>query len=162
AIEGRIRHAAGEIRRKSDLVAAGADLNGDRGCRRRGENRDGDGLASGHDFRLCCASEAGFGRQDAIHVIGKAASCCIYRSLPALFPSRRPKRTSPAWTGQGGEIAMMDAPRSPPAGPFTRAPLPRRFCNLDRLLHAMKARSLDGVVATAPWNVFYLTGFNGI
>jgi len=56
----------------------------------------------------------------------------------------------------------MDAPRSPPAGPFTRAPLPRRFCNLDRLLHAMKSRSLDGIVATAPWNVFYLTGFNGI
>jgi hypothetical protein len=26
----------------------------------------------------------------------------------------------------------------------------------------MKARGLDGIVATAPWNVFYLTGFNGI
>jgi Xaa-Pro dipeptidase len=56
---------------------------------------------------------------------------------------------------------MMDTPR-PSAGPFARAALPRRFCNLDRLLHAMKARSLDGIVATAPWNVFYLTGFNGI
>jgi Xaa-Pro aminopeptidase len=45
---------------------------------------------------------------------------------------------------------------------FPRAPLPKRFCNLDRLIHAMTARGLDGVVATAPWNVFYLTGFNGI
>ena len=32
---------------------------------------------------------------------------------------------------------------------FARAPLPERFCNLDRLLHAMKARGLDGIVATA-------------
>ena len=40
--------------------------------------------------------------------------------------------------------------------------LPKRFCNLDRLVHAMAARGLDGIVATVPWNVFYLTGFNGI
>ena len=33
---------------------------------------------------------------------------------------------------------------------FARAPLPKRFCNLDRLLFAMKARGLDGIVATAP------------
>jgi hypothetical protein len=46
--------------------------------------------------------------------------------------------------------------------PFSRAPLPERFCNLDRLLHAMKARGLDGIVATAPWNVFYLAAFNAI
>ena len=45
---------------------------------------------------------------------------------------------------------------------FARVPLPKRFCNLDRLLFAMKARGLDGIVATAPWNVFYLTGFNAI
>jgi Xaa-Pro aminopeptidase len=45
---------------------------------------------------------------------------------------------------------------------FRRTPLPRRFCNLDRLIHAMTARGLDGIVATAPWNVFYLSGFNGI
>ena len=57
---------------------------------------------------------------------------------------------------------MMDAPPSPSAGKFARAPLPKRFCNLDRLLHAMKARGLDGIVVTAPWNVFYLTGFNGV
>src|SRR6202011_469941 len=48
------------------------------------------------------------------------------------------------------------------AQPFARAPLPKRFCNLDRLLFAMKARGLDGIVASAPWNVFYLTGFNAI
>ena len=57
---------------------------------------------------------------------------------------------------------MMDAPPSPSAGKFARAPLPKRFCNVDRLLHAMKARGLDGIVVTAPWNVFYLTGFNGV
>ena len=45
---------------------------------------------------------------------------------------------------------------------FTREPLPERFCNLDRLLHEMETRGLDGVVVTAPNNVFYLTGFNGI
>jgi Xaa-Pro dipeptidase len=48
------------------------------------------------------------------------------------------------------------------AEPFARVPLPKRFCNLERLLFAMKARGLDGIVATQPWNVFYLTGFNAI
>ena len=43
-----------------------------------------------------------------------------------------------------------------------REPLPQRFCNLDRLLHAMAARGLDGIVATTPQNVFYLSGFNAI
>jgi len=43
-----------------------------------------------------------------------------------------------------------------------REPLPRRFCNLDRLLHAMAARGLEGIVATTAQNVFYLTGFNAI
>ena len=43
-----------------------------------------------------------------------------------------------------------------------REPLPRRFCDLDRLLHALAARKLDGIVATTPQNVFYLTGFNAI
>ena len=57
---------------------------------------------------------------------------------------------------------MMNTARSATAEAFVRAPLPKRFCNLDRLLHAMKARGLDGIVATAPWNVFYLTAFNGI
>ena len=45
---------------------------------------------------------------------------------------------------------------------FDRRPLPERFCNLERLLHAMAARGLDGIVASGPLNVFYLTGFNGI
>ena len=45
---------------------------------------------------------------------------------------------------------------------FPRKPLAKKFCNLDRLLHALEARGLDGVVATVPQNVFYLTGFNGI
>jgi Xaa-Pro dipeptidase len=46
--------------------------------------------------------------------------------------------------------------------PFARAPLPPRFCNLDRLLYALEVRGLDGIVASLPWNVFYLTSFNGI
>ncbi|MCG8361693.1 MAG: M24 family metallopeptidase, partial [Kiloniellales bacterium] len=45
---------------------------------------------------------------------------------------------------------------------FERAPLPPRFCNLDRLLHALEARDLDGIVVTSPQNVFYLSGFNGV
>jgi Xaa-Pro dipeptidase len=44
---------------------------------------------------------------------------------------------------------------------FARSPLPR-LCNLDRLLHALEARGLDGIVATLPLNVFYLTSFNGV
>ena len=43
-----------------------------------------------------------------------------------------------------------------------RKPLPERFCNLERLLDVMAARGLDGIVATTPLNVFYLSGFNGI
>src|SRR5438105_4932299 len=54
-------------------------------------------------------------------------------------------------------ISSMDAPQLPSAESFARPPLPRRLCNLDRLLHAMEARGLDGIVATTPWNVFYLT-----
>jgi Xaa-Pro dipeptidase len=44
---------------------------------------------------------------------------------------------------------------------FAREALPR-LCHLDRLLHAMSARGLDGIVATQPQNVFYLTSFNGV
>jgi len=57
---------------------------------------------------------------------------------------------------------MMNAPRSASAARFAREKLPERFCNLDRLLFALKAHGLDGIVATAPLNVFYLTGFNAI
>jgi len=45
---------------------------------------------------------------------------------------------------------------------FERKPLPKRFCNLDRVVHALEARNLDGIVVTVPQNAFYLTGFNGI
>jgi Xaa-Pro aminopeptidase len=45
---------------------------------------------------------------------------------------------------------------------FGRKPLPKRFCNLERLLAAMTARGLDGIVVSSPLNVFYLSGFNGI
>jgi Xaa-Pro dipeptidase len=45
---------------------------------------------------------------------------------------------------------------------FDRKPLPERFCNLERLLAAMTARGLDGVLVSTPLNVFYLSGFNGI
>ena len=48
------------------------------------------------------------------------------------------------------------------SGPPARAPMPARFCNLERLLYAMEARNMDGLVATSMLNVFYLTGFNGI
>jgi Xaa-Pro aminopeptidase len=50
----------------------------------------------------------------------------------------------------------------PSATAFPRKPLPSRLCNLDRLLHALEARGLDGIVATLPNNVFYLSSFNGI
>ena len=46
--------------------------------------------------------------------------------------------------------------------PFRPQPLPERFCNLERLLAAMTARGLDGMVVSTPLNVFYLSGFNGI
>jgi Xaa-Pro aminopeptidase len=45
---------------------------------------------------------------------------------------------------------------------FARAMLPKQFCNLDRLLFSLRTRGLDGIVATLPYNVFYLTGFNAI
>jgi Xaa-Pro aminopeptidase len=51
---------------------------------------------------------------------------------------------------------------SSPTPSFERSPLPKRFCNLDRLLHSLKVRGLDGIVASLPYNVFYLTGFNGV
>jgi Xaa-Pro dipeptidase len=56
----------------------------------------------------------------------------------------------------------VNEPPSQSTSPFVRTPLPKRFCNLDRLLHAMRARRLDGVVASLPWNVFYLTAFNAV
>ena len=55
---------------------------------------------------------------------------------------------------------MTSTQQSAAASSFARAPLPPRFCSVDRLLHALKARGLDGIVASLPYNVFYLTGFN--
>ncbi len=43
-----------------------------------------------------------------------------------------------------------------------RQKMPEKFCNLSRLLDAMEARNIDGLVATTSNNVFYLSGFNGI
>lgn len=57
---------------------------------------------------------------------------------------------------------MTTSPPASPAASFDRAPLPKRFCNLDRLLHALKVRGLDGIVATLPYNVYYLAGFNAV
>ena len=48
------------------------------------------------------------------------------------------------------------------ARPYTRQLLPPLLCNIDRLIYAMEARRLDGIVASTPGNMFYLTGFNGI
>jgi Xaa-Pro dipeptidase len=45
---------------------------------------------------------------------------------------------------------------------FERAVLPPRLCDLDRLVHALKARQLDGIVASTASSVFYLTSFNGV
>ncbi len=45
---------------------------------------------------------------------------------------------------------------------FARKPLPERFCNLERLVAAMAARGLDGIVVSSALNVFYLCGFNAI
>ena len=56
---------------------------------------------------------------------------------------------------------MTSTQQSGSAPAFEREPLPR-LCNLDRLLHAMRARDLDGIVATSPNNLFYLTSFNGV
>ena len=57
---------------------------------------------------------------------------------------------------------MPSSSRSVSAEAFARTPMPRRIANLDRLLHALEARGLDGIVATTPNNVFYLSSFNGI
>ena len=57
-------------------------------------------------------------------------------------------------------MSQLTQPMSEKA--FDRNPLPKRFCNLERVLYALQVRNLDGVVVTIPQNVFYLTGFNAI
>ena len=47
------------------------------------------------------------------------------------------------------------------ASPFKLAPLPKQFCNLDRLLRMMNTLRVDGLVSSYSPNVFYLTGFYG-
>jgi Xaa-Pro dipeptidase len=59
------------------------------------------------------------------------------------------------------DCVMTVMPEARSTARFVRMPLPR-LCNLDRLLHAMGARGLDGIVASLPYNVFYLTSFNGV
>jgi Xaa-Pro aminopeptidase len=59
-------------------------------------------------------------------------------------------------------VSRMTNPQQASPVAFARTLLPKHFCNLDRLLHAMKVRALDGIVASLPWNVYYLTGFNAI
>jgi Xaa-Pro aminopeptidase len=43
-----------------------------------------------------------------------------------------------------------------------RKPLPKQFCQLDRLLHAMKERDIDALVVSSALNMYYLTGFAAI
>lgn len=44
----------------------------------------------------------------------------------------------------------------------TRTELPPQICNIERLLHAMKVRDIDGLVVNTPLNMFYMTSFNGV
>lgn len=60
------------------------------------------------------------------------------------------------------ESTMISTHSSEAATSFARSPLPPRLCNLDRLRHAMRVRGLDGIVASLPYNIFYLTSFNGV
>ena len=40
--------------------------------------------------------------------------------------------------------------------------LPKQLCNIERLVDALKMRNLDGVVVNSPYNMYYLSGFNGV
>src|SRR3546814_7415307 len=75
---------------------------------------------------------------------------------------RRPVlRLSPGGLGATLSLAAPStgARAMPDASEFARIPLPKRFCNVVRLWHALEVRGLDGIVACQPHNVFYLTGF---
>ncbi len=52
-----------------------------------------------------------------------------------------------------------DLSPAPEASDYRHAPRVRRLCNLDRLLGAMEARGLDGIVSYYAPNVFYLSGY---
>lgn len=43
-----------------------------------------------------------------------------------------------------------------------RKPMPRQFCNLDRLLFSLNERNLDGIIVGSAQNIYYLSGFSGI
>ena len=53
-------------------------------------------------------------------------------------------------------VTQAEGPR------FPRQQLPEKFCNLERLVDGMSRRKLDGIVASTPYNVYYLSGFSGI
>ena len=55
-------------------------------------------------------------------------------------------------------MERLAKPRALPR--FAREPLPKRFCNFERLIDTMEARGLDGIALASRNNVFYLTGFN--
>src|SRR3546814_14586082 len=82
--------------------------------------------------------------------------------------SRTDRRPVLRWSpGGSGSTLARAAPSTgaramPDASEFARIPLPKRFCNIERLWHALEARGLDGIVACQPHHVFYLTGFNPI
>ena len=44
--------------------------------------------------------------------------------------------------------------------PFGRTPLPRRFCNFERLMETMRKRELDALLIYTRTNVFYLSGYS--
>lgn len=57
----------------------------------------------------------------------------------------------------------MDRPVETDSLPqFVRTPLPKRFCNFERLIATLEARGLDGIVVSTMYNVFYLSGFNSM
>jgi hypothetical protein len=56
--------------------------------------------------------------------------------------------------GRAWQARVPGSPVATSTASFARAPLPPRFCNLDRLLYALEMRGLDGIVATLPWKVF--------
>jgi Xaa-Pro dipeptidase len=54
---------------------------------------------------------------------------------------------------------MAQGQPSPAAAQFGQKPRPARLCNLERLLDAMEARGLDGLLSYYSRNVMYLSGY---
>ena len=46
--------------------------------------------------------------------------------------------------------------------PYHPRVLPKKLCNVERLVDALTMRNLDGVVVSSPYNTYYLSGFKGI